>query len=98
MDAERADVHFRTRTELGRHLGRFFSARRRATGQPPVLAADWIGDLLLLDDLVPAGTRRLVLDEMRSPGAESWTCGLPHNALDDALAIRAAFMADRPEA
>lgn len=76
-------------------LERFLAERHQATGKPPAFAVDWAGDAWLLDGVMPADARWVLLEEL--PGLTESVDGffteefVRHNAYNDALALRYGY-------
>lgn len=87
---------FRSQPELRKPLRGFLSERRRATGKPPAIAVDWVGDAILLAEVLPPDTDVLILEGLLCIDRAKQTFFTEdhhrHNAFHDALSIRHGFL------
>lgn len=96
LAAATADIEARTDRDLVASLDKFLRRRGAASGKPPLLAIDWLGDAYLIEAFTGSAHEWLLLDDV-APVALALGAGFPassvrHNALHDAQAVRLALV------
>lgn len=77
-------------------LERFLAERHQVTGKPPAFAVDWAGEAWLLDAVMSADSRWVLLEDL--PGLTEAVDGffnedfVRHNAYNDAVALRHGYL------
>lgn len=100
---EAADVtcRFSTGRQFRRAWDAYLAKRREATGLPPLIVADWIGDAILVELFLPDDADVLVLDEVPAVHRtfETFFTGKlrRHNAVHDAMALRQGYINHKAE-
>lgn len=96
LPAAAANIEARTDGDLVVSWVHFLRRRAAASGKPPLLAVDWLGDAYLVDAISGSEHQWLLLEDMaqvnRALGDDFPASSVRHNALHDAQAVRAALI------
>ncbi len=90
-----ADIEAQTDRDLVASLDKFLRQRAAASGKPPLLAIDWLGDAYLIEAFSGREHEWLLLDDMAPVAAALGECfpasSVRHNALHDAASVRSTL-------
>lgn len=96
LAAAAADIVACTDGDLVVSLAHFLRRRAAASGKPPLLAVDWLGDAYLVEAFSGTEHQWLLLEDVaqvtRALGEGFPASSIRHNALHDAQAVRAALI------